>query len=103
MEQAVQFWRKGQSFSDTTDNVNFDAPGGVNLTHPGWTGIMSNIQSLPQQERIYKRKRMESVFKFLMCPEQKNTMSMKNIVQRSTKPSNQVLDAYARSFSVAKV
>lgn len=76
MEQAVHFLRKGQSFSDVLDNVDFDAPGKVNSTRPGWTILMYSIPRLLQEECVYKRKREESGPKLLMRPEQKNAAWM---------------------------
>lgn len=86
------------SFSDATNNINYDAPKKVNSTHSELPNLMSNISRHPQIERVYKRKRVEYDFRLLMLLEQKNTVYMKDIVQKVTEPGNLVLDACAGTF-----
>lgn len=51
---------------------------------------------------MYKSVKEESQFKLLMFQEQKNTASMKDILQPFSKPGNIVEDDCAGTFSVTK-
>lgn len=101
-KQAVHFWRKGASFSDTVDYIEYDPSEERNSTYPRWKHLMSNNPSLLQEERVCNRNRGESGFKLLMGPDQKNTVWIKYIVQKTTKPVTLVVVACAGIFSVAK-
>lgn len=47
VEQAICFRRKGPSYSDVIDSVDYDGLGQVNRTHSRSTSLMSNIPWLP--------------------------------------------------------
>lgn len=56
VEQAVHYWRTGQLFLNSTENIGYGAPEVVNKTHPSLINLMLNIPRLPQDARVYKRK-----------------------------------------------
>lgn len=95
MHQSIHFWRKCQSLSDAIGNLNYEAPGEVNLTRSGCTNLISNNPLVPQEERICKRERKEPGFKLLIRLELKKTVWMKNIVQKFSKSGNLVMKACA--------
>lgn len=99
VRQDPFFWQKGPSFFVAIDNIVYGAPGEPNSTHPGWLDLISDIPRLPQEEHVYKKKGGVSGFKWLMRPEQKSTMWMKDIAQTSGKL---VFDACSGNFSVTK-
>lgn len=96
------FWWKGSSFLEAIENVYYETPGEMNTTQAGWMDLMPNISRLSQEKRVYKKKRRESVFKFLIRSEENNTAWMKNIVQKPLKPENLVWDAFAGTFTATK-
>lgn len=73
VEQAINFWQKGPSFLEVFQNVSYGVPRELNMRNHGWTNLLSNIPSLPQEDRVYTVKRVKSGFKLLMRPERKNT------------------------------
>lgn len=83
------------------DKADYDTNGEVNTTQPGWRNILCKIPRLPQEERMYKRKRGEFGFILLICPDRRNTAFVKDIVKKYTKPGNLVVDACAGTFCVA--
>lgn len=67
---------------EAIENVNYDAPVELKTTQPGSTNLMPNVLGLPQKQRVYKVKRVESGFKLLLRPEQKNTVWLKTYYRR---------------------
>lgn len=63
---------------------------------------MKNLPRLLQEARVHKVKKVEYAFKLMMYPEPENSVWMKYIVKRFTKPENLVADVRSRSFSIAK-
>lgn len=82
MVQAVHFCRKGPSFSEAIENVDNDAPRELNTINPGCPNGRSNIPKLSEQECVYKVKRAKSGFMVLMLSEQKNTVWIKDVLQK---------------------
>lgn len=52
VEQANQLWRNGTSLSHAIDNIDYDGPEEVNITQPGWTNLIPNVLTLPQEEHV---------------------------------------------------
>lgn len=75
----------------------------MNSAHTNWTNLVSNISSLSQEERIWKVKRGEYGFRFLMCTEQNNTARMNKFLQKLKRSEGLVMCACDAIFSVAKV
>lgn len=65
----------------------------------------SNVQYFQASARkaVYKKNGEECCFALFMHPDQKNTVWMKNIVQKCTKPENLEMHACAGSLSFIKV
>lgn len=76
--------------------------GDANMTHLGRTNPMSNPLIPQQEDHVNKVKREELGYKLSILQEQKSTAWMKEIIQKSAKPGNPVLDQYVGALSVAK-
>lgn len=80
VNQAIHFWKNKSPFSEVMKKVDYDPPGEMNTKHPVWTNLMSDIWRLPEQEPLYKVQRVESRFRLLIQPEQKDIASVKVIL-----------------------
>lgn len=81
VEHVVHFWRKKSSLSCTINIVDYDTSGVVHGTYPVWKNLMSSVAGLPQEERVYKRKKGISKSRLLMRLKPKNISWTECIVQ----------------------
>lgn len=63
-EQAVHIWRKWPSFLEVIENVDYDAPGDMSTTKPGWTGLMCNIAKLQRKDACKTFREVTVAFSF---------------------------------------
>lgn len=102
VKEAAYFWWTGSKFSKGIDNVDYDVPGEVRTTHRGWTDLLSQIERLLQEERVYGKKREKYGIDLLMRQEQKSIAWIQGLVQKYTKPRNLDADAFAGALSITK-